>query len=947
MVRARKCDMRLVTRLTFLPLFVILAVSVPTLATSVSRQQIEADWKQQERLRRVETPVTPEQDAARACDGIKNGRWGFHTKNEAQPWWQVDLGACFELDCMRLYNRVDFAARAARVIVLVSPDGKTFRRVYQHDGTEFLGYSDAKPLRIDLDGVSARFVRLQLPGTSYFHLDEVEVYAIGSESNIALSMSCTQSSVSQWSSKHDDTDDGAASIETTVKRGLQLAERLRAMGANAQPSLELIHSIDKQASELPSSDTREHEELHRELRWTVRRMAFANPLLDFDDILFAKRAPATLPHISDQYYGWWSRPGGGLYVLEDFKGPSPKLRCLTNGWPAGSFLRPDLSYDGDKVLFAYCRHYPHVAAMEKVDKTQLPEDAFYQIYEMNIDGTGLRQLTHGRYDDFDARYLPDGDIVFLSTRKGTFLQCTTANTAATLARTLPDSYVRCGGDNKRPCAVYTLHRMDANGRHIRPISAFETFEYTPSIANDGRILYTRWDYIDRFNGHFFSLWSANQDGTNPQLVYGNYTVKPQAIIEARSIPDSSKLLFTAGAHHSITGGSLALLDVTKGSEGLTPLTRLTPEVPFPETEEWDDTYYANPYPLSEDFYLTAWSTRRLPPHAGSQQIKDDRNPVNAMGIYLADRFGNLELIYRDEAISSMYPIPVRPRRKPPTHPSEIKWEGLQEGSLLVQDIYQGLESVSPGSVKRLRIVAVPPKTQPHMNQPCIGVSAEDPGKYVLGTVPVAPDGSAFFRIPSGVPVFFQALDKKGMAIQTMRSLTYVLPNQKLSCVGCHESRHQAPPDGGMPLAARHGPSKLTPGPEGSWPLRFDRLVQPVLDKHCVTCHSAGNSDAKAAKLALTEDHAYQNLITFGEKDLEKLAFEKDKSEVGQCPARESKLMALLAQDPVHRDIALDADSLDRLITWMDTYAHRQGFFSPAQEQQMVAFRKQYRHLLDR
>jgi len=946
MVRARQRNRCLVARWMSLLLLVALALSSQGLAASMSTKQVEADWQQQERLRRVETPVSPEQDAAGACDGIKNGRWGFHTKNEAQPWWQVDLGACFELDGLDVYNRVDFAQRAARVIVQISTDGKAFERVYQHDGAVFLGHSDGKPLRIVLDGVSAHFVRLQLPNTNYFHLDEVEVYTVGNKTNVALGKSCTQSSVSQWSSKHGDTNDGAVSIGTTVKRAAQLADRLGAMGVDVRPSLGKIHRIADQVNSLPASDQSARQRLHNQLRWAVRRMAFQNPLLDFDDILFAKRVPATLPHISDQYYGWWSRPGGGLHVLENFKGPSPRLRCLTEGWPAGSFLRPDLSYDGDKILFAYCRYHPQVAGMEKVDKTRLPEDAFYQIYEMNVDGTGLRQLTHGRYDDFDARYLPDGDIVFLSTRKGRFLQCTTVNTAATLAQTLPDSYVRCGGDNKRPCAVYTLHRMDSNGRRIRPISAFETFEYTPSIANDGRILYTRWDYIDRFNGHFFSLWSANQDGINPQLVYGNYTVKPQAIIEARSIPDSSKILFTAGAHHSITGGSLALLDVTKGNEGLAPVTRLTPEVPFPETEEWDDTYYANPYPLSEDFYLTAWSTHRLPPHAGSQQIKDDRNPINAMGIYLADRFGNLELIYRDEAISSMYPIPVRPRRKPPTHPSEVDWEGVQEGSLLVQDIYQGLEGVAPGSVKRLRIVAVPPKTQPHMNQPCIGVSAEDPGKYVLGTVPIAADGSAFFRIPSGVPVFFQALDKNGMAIQTMRSLTYVLPNQKLSCVGCHESRNQAPPRGGMPLAARHGPSKLTPGPQGSWPLRFDRLVQPVLDKHCVTCHSAGSPDIKAAKLDLTEQHAYQNLITFGEKDLEKLAFEKDRSEVGQCPARESKLMARLAQDPVHRDLALDTESLDRLIIWMDTYAHRQGFFSPEQEQQMVAFKEQYRHLLD-
>ncbi|GAG24951.1 unnamed protein product, partial [marine sediment metagenome] len=257
-------------------------------------------------------------------------------------------------------------------------------------------------------------------------------------------------------------------------------------------------------------------------RRVVREMVFANPLLDFDTILFVKRAPGTLPHISDQYYGWWSRPGGGIYLLEDYKSGTPRLNCLTENWPEGSFLRPELSYDGRNILFAYCRYYPHVAGMEKVDKDKLPEDAFYHIFEMTIDGTDLRQLTHGRYDDFDARYLPSGprraahsncDIVFLSTRKGQFVQMRKAATASTNQATLPDSYVRCGGDNKRPCAVFTLHAMDSNGKNLRPISAFENFEWTPSIAHDGRIIYARWDYIDRYNDYFMSLWSTNQDGS--------------------------------------------------------------------------------------------------------------------------------------------------------------------------------------------------------------------------------------------------------------------------------------------------------------------------------------------------------------------------------------------------------------------------------------------------
>lgn len=279
-------------------------------------------------------------------------------------------------------------------------------------------------------------------------------------------------------------------------------------------------------------------------------------------------------------------------------------------------------------------------------------------------------------------------------------------------------------------------------------------------------------------------------------------------------------------------------------------------------------------------------------------------------------------------------------------PSEVDWDGAQEGNFLVQDVYQGLAGVARGTVKRLRIVAVPPKVQPHMNQPCIGVSAEDPGKYVLGTVPVASDGSACFRIPSGVPVFFQALDDRGMALQTMRSLTYVLPGQTLSCVGCHEPRDQAPPSGGTPLAMRRGPSKLTPAPEGSWPLRFDRLVQPVLNRSCTECHSPGGTDVNATRFDLTEPNAYRNLMAFGENNIEKLAFEKDKSETGQGVARQSKLLALLSQDAAHREVHLDEDSFERLVTWMDTYAHSQGHFSPEQEQQLLALRDRYRHLLE-
>ncbi|MBE3070020.1 MAG: discoidin domain-containing protein [Planctomycetes bacterium] len=922
----------------------------------ITPAQIEADWLRQDELRRGAPGaagqagrVTPEQDAAGGCDGVRNGQWGFHTENEPDPWWQVDLGQAVPLDRVVLYNRCDgCAGRNARIMVLLSDDGKTWRQVYQHDGTTFLGHTDQKPLVVALKGEAARYLRLQLPGTSYFHLDEVEVYAVGGKDNVALAKPATQSSVSEWSASHRAGPEPAREYPTAdvVARGLRLAASLGRMGADVADDVGRLEVAAARLKSLPAdapADARRR--LYLDARWAVRGMALRNPLLDFDTVLFVKSAPGRFPHISDQFYGWWSRPGGGVFLLEGFKGGQPKMRCLTAAMPEGSFLRPDLSYDGRKVLFTYCRYYPHVADLpNKADKANVPEDAFNHIYEINVDGTGLRQLTRGRYDDFDARYLPGGEIVFVSTRKGQFVQCTAANTATTATADLPDSYVRCGGDNYRPVPVFTLHTMDSGGGNLRPISAFENFEWTPAVAGDGQILYSRWDYIDRFNGHFFSLWSTHPDGTNPQLVYGNYTTRPQAVLEARAIPNSHNLVFTASAHHSITGGSLVLFDRSRGTEGGDPIVRLTPEVPFPETEAWPESYYANPWALSEEYYLVAWSDRKLPPHCRVDNT--DQNPLNAAGLYLYDAFGNLTLLYRDPAISANNPVPVRPRPRPPAYPSAIAWDGAQEGCFLLQDVYQGLAGVPRGSVKRLRVIGVPPKTQPHMNQPNLGVSAEDPGKFLLGTVPVEEDGSAYFRAPSGISVFFQAVDADGLALQTMRSLTYVWPGQTLSCIGCHESREAVPTaPAARPLAARRDPSKLACGPTGSWPLRYDQLVQPVLEKHCVSCHRPGSDNEKGARLDLTAAKSYDSLMTFGGKDLHQLVFERDRSVVGECAARRSKLLALLKDPKGHEGVRLDAESLQRLVIWMDLYAQRRGHFSDGQEEQLRELRKQLAALL--
>ena len=923
----------------------------PASSPAITRSQIEADWLAQARLR---FPIQTEQaaaaaDAAGGCDGVINGKWGFHTANEKKPWWQVDLESATSIDRIVLYNRCDgnFESRNARIIVLFGDNPEQLTQVYQHNGEPFFGHGKGDPLTVSFEGKKARFVRLQLPNTTYFHLDEIQVFDVETGKNMALGKPATQSSVSQWSTGSGDPSQIVLDWPTIMSKTLQCGTRLAHALADLQVDVGFLETTLKNVAAQAESFTdkttqQDWQTAYFDARWAIRGAMLAHPLLDFDSILFVKRVPTQFPHLSDQYYGWWTRPGGGVFVLDQFKTPNATTRCLSDDFHEGNFLRPDLDFDGKRLLVAYAKYYPEVAEIQdKVVKSNMPADSFYQLYEIDLGSGKARRITRGRYDDFDGRYLSDGRILFLSTRKGTFLQCSAENTAKTLEADLPDSYVRCGGGNHRPVPVFTLHSMDADGRNMRPLSAFETFEYTPSVASDGRLLYCRWDYIDRFNGHFFSLWSSNQDGSNAQLVYGNYTKAPQATMEPREVPDSNKILFTGAAHHSITGGSLVLLDRTKGTEGDAPITRLTPEVPFPETEKNIGHYYANPFPLSEDLYLVSWSDRRLPPH--SRVMADDRNPSNAQGIYLLDRFGNLELLYRDPDISSMTPIPVRPRVRPPVQPSKSHYAAANVGRFLLQDIYAGLLGVERGSIKRVRIVGVPPKVQPHMNKPSLGVSREETGKYVIGTAPVGEDGSAYFEVPSGVAVFFQALDEHGRAVQTMRSLTYVQPGEALSCVGCHENREKTPTAPITPLALLEEPAKLTLGCEGSWPLRFDQMVQPVLDRRCASCHSPSG---EAPEYDLTGPKAHASLLTYADNDLRNLVFEKDYSLPGEGPSIRSKLLQYLATDDLHKKIELDAEERDCLYTWMDTYGHTQGAFSPEQETELVEFKSEYSFLFE-
>jgi hypothetical protein len=912
------------------------------------QQLLEKEWLLEAQLRaelQHASKLTTRDDAAGGCDGVTNGKWGFHTAADANPWWQVDLGQLHPLAQVRLWNRADTdgsAQRAAKFRLLLSNDGKEWREVYQHNGQVFYGYRmpDRWPLVVKLTNAEARFVRVQLPGTTFLHLDEVEV--IGQRGgNLALNKPADQSSLSQWSAVHG-RNARAVDWVAEARRALTNCERNPLLTSSASLSKQFVQLKQKCGATPP---TEVAQALYLEARALQRLLALASPLLDFDAILFTKRVPGSFNHMSDQYFGWWSRPGGGIYILRGFKSGAPTTECLTDASfkEPGSFLRPALSFDAKKILFAWCKHYAQLAKeKDKLNKANVPEDAFYHVFEMNLDGSSVRQLTHGKYDNFDARYLPDGRIVFLSTRRGQAIQVGKASAAATLAKNdLPDCYVRCGGGAERPCAVYTLHTMNAEGGDLTPISPFEMFEWEPSVAHDGTILYSRWDYVDRDNMPYMSLWSINPDGTNARLIYGNYTKAPHCTFEPRAIPGSQKIIFTASGHHSQTMGSLVLLDPAIGTEGEAPVTRLTPETPFPEIEGWPRAFYANPWPLSERTHLVAWGME--------ESVSEGRTrTTNGMGLYLFNAGSGLELLYRDPEISSMYPIPLKAQPTPPALASSVNWDGAQEGRFLVADVTRGLKTVQRGEVKALRIVAIPAKTQPWMNQPVLGLTRDDPGKAVLGTVLVEADGSAYFRVPSGVALFFQALDAQGRAVQTMRSATHVQPGQTLSCTGCHDSRRETPPPSAPLIASLREPSKITVGPEGSWTMRFDKLIQPVLDAQCVRCHNPKSDDVEGAKYDLTPARAYHSLTHSGKPSLNDLvlsAYRDGVSTEGHNPAVRSAVLRMLADPAGHYGVKLDRASLDRFVTWMDTYAQRLGTFSPEQEQELERLRHAWTELL--
>jgi hypothetical protein len=713
----------------------------------------------------------------------------------------------------------------------------------------------------------------------------------------------------------------AVAVERTLAQGDLLIEDLRSRGHRMGGEVAEWERLRAKRKELAAEERAAEgawEELWREVHHVRRRIALQNPLANTGPVVFVQDVPggAYSSHIVS-FHGDSARPGGGVFVLEE-PGRSMRVRPLVRDQlPQGAYLHPEVSYDGRRVLFAYA----------KVDSDpstygQFP-DRHYHLYSVDADGSNLKQLTDGPYDDHSPCVLPSGKIMFCSTRRGGFHRC-----------------------GKGPCPTHTLALCEADGSDVRVVSLHETHEYDPAVLHDGRVVYTRWDYVDRAAVNFQSLWTVKPDGSDVRIYYGNSTLNPMGIWEAQPIPGSKRVMATACAHHTMPAGSIVLVDVGNGIDDLTPITRFTPDVPFYESEfpvqsrfggrwppevekrlptiRWPGHCYRSPYPLSEEYCLAAYTFDIL-------RGEPSYNPPHLFGLYLVDRFGNKELLYRDLNISSSWPIPLRGRERPPVLPSALAAGSAAEGTFLLQNVHASWTPLTTERITQLRVIQVLPKTTPNYGNPPPGAALGGPGKQVLGTVPVESDGSAHFRVPAHKAVMFQALDDQGRAVQTMYSLTYVQPGETVACVGCHERGTTSPPasgSGSVALALRRPPSVITPGPDGSNPFSYPLLVQPVLDRHCIRCHSAAVPKQESGGVVLTGEAEAQFSRSYNAL-VRHVPYRHSggppRTRPDQYGARGSKLTSLLLQG--HHEVRLPARDWERLITWMDTNALFYGTFN--------------------
>ncbi len=605
----------------------------------------------------------------------------------------------------------------------------------------------------------------------------------------------------------------------------------------------------------------------------------AGPLRDVEEVVFAVRGPGREWH----FYGNFGYKCDSTRRVMYGGGPGKLCRLhLRTGEVTeilsdeqGAVRDPTVHYSGQKVLFSY--------------RKGGSED--YDLYEIDIDGSNLRRLTGDKWDDMEPCYLPDGGIVFTSSRCRRWVPCLDTQVAI-------------------------LYRCDGDGSNIRRLSANVETESTPWVLPDGRVIFMRWEYVHRGVMEFHHLWTVNPDGTGQMTFFGNmydrgYPGFREDVLmtEPRPIPGSGKIaaIFCDKHGRSEHRGHLTLVDAAKGPDHPAGARKVTESFPFhPDpgydipTEAWRD-----PYPITEDCYLIA----------------------SHQGLYVMNARGEFDLLYelptRRSSVWLHEPRPLRPRPREPILPDRTDWS-QPTGTLSLSEVHTGrnMPGVEAGDIEELLILEVLP-VPVHFGTGKDSLGGVHNLRRVIGTVPVAKDGSAHFEVPALRALVFVAMDGEGKAVKRMNSFVTVMPGETTGCVGCHEQRTLAPPpvSAKMPLAMRSAPASPEPVPGSPDIVDFTEHVQPVLDKHCAGCHRPGKPGGEKMDLRdvryLTFSRSYRNLRRPWNVNMNGSNAKPYAKGTGS-----SKLIDLLAAG--HHDVKLSEGEWNTIRMWVETGAPYAG-----------------------
>ncbi len=694
---------------------------------------------------------------------------------------------------------------------------------------------------------------------------------------------------------------------------LAISDLMSTDGSRYRDGAKYLRQLDTLAARMKNEPA---PALQMEFLALQRQALLDNPLLDFDRILLVRRplgpkarsaagGALGLPTLNARTNDTIKNPGTGWQdTIEELSGlrNEARLRVVYQSPQKRIVTDVDLHFDGQRIMFS-----------------SGDTNNQWNLFEYQEGAAEAVQLTPTNVPDvgfYDSCYLPDGRIAMTSTACYQGLPCQNGN--------LP---------------MASLYQLDPRNQNIRQLTFEQDSDWCPTVLNNGRLMYLRWEYTDA--PHFFTrvLFSANPDGTAQMAYYGSNSYFPNAFFYARPLPGHpTQVIGIVGGHHGVArAGRLMMLDPAKSrfeAHGVVqeiPGRGKTVE-PLIIDRLVDGVWpqFLHPYPLSEKYHLVSMK----------------KGPQSLWGIYLVDVFDNLVLLKELDDAALLEPIPYRATPTPPVIPDRID-PNSKQALVFLSDIYAGpgLKGVPRGTVKKLRLFAY---HYAHVNSgghASVGVESSWDVKRILGTVPVAADGSALFSIPANTPISLQPLDQKGRALQLMRSWMVGMPGEVVSCTGCHERQNETPPSNGV-LAARRTPSKIEPWYGPARPFSFKHEVQPVLSKYCAGCHNGalradgksipdlsgtimdpGEVSAKAVKFHITGylgDVSYMAL----QKYVNRPGPESDYhlTEPLEYHASTSELMQLLEKG--HYGVKLDAEAHDRLVTWIDLNAPHRGNWDP-------------------